>query len=225
LCGVESRLAAPRFAMTYNLTSDKLVERTMVLGNRSLLAPQVDLRASSRSLPQIAQQATGSSPLHLEHHFALQSSRQVAHSDKPTAMNSVLFSQVLSHINCIGAGITQEAWQGQRGRISSDCPWGADFWNGFTSFMATEYLPRKMHHVGVDAFLPGWFTMPMTFSKSAAEAPKSDLNPGSSKKYTCFVLSFGYNHPYYQSVCVHQALLLLKHWKVHESWLEFFARA
>ena len=124
-----------------------------------------------------------------------------------------------------GGGFTLEAWQNQFGCISPDYPWGAHFWNGFRTFMATNYLPVKMHYVGVDAFVPGWFTMPMTFSKSAAEAPKSDLNPGSSKKYPCFILSFVYNKPHYRNVCIHQALLLLKHWMVHESWLEFLARA
>ena len=148
LGGVEHRLTAPCFAMAYNLTSGDLVQRRLVLGNRSLLAPQVAPHATGTSLPQVAPQATGTSPPQVDHHIAPQSDRHIVHCPKPTAMSTAHFSQLLSYINCYGVGIAQEAWHSKFGIISYEYPWGADFWNGFTSLLATDYLPRsKMSHL------------------------------------------------------------------------------
>lgn len=141
----------------------------------------------------------------------------------PTAMSSsARFYNLMTYINCHGS-FTQEAWCKQFGAssLADDFPWGTDFWDGFRSLMATQYLPHSaLRHTCIDAYVPGWFTLPMNFAKSAAESPKTELNPASNNKYPCFILAYTYGHPYYDAVCIHQGLLLVKHWKVHASWLE-----
>ena len=207
--------------MAYNLTSGDLVQRSLVLGSRSLLASLVAPHATGTSLPQVAPHATGTWPPQVDQHIAPQSDRHIAHCPRPTPMNTAQFSKLLSFINCHSVGITQDAWQSTFGVISEKYPWSADFWNGFKLLMATDYLPHsKMSHLCIDAFVPGWFTRPENFNKSAAEAPKTGLNPASSDKYPCFILAYVYKHPYYEMVCIHQALRHVQHWKVHESWLK-----
>jgi hypothetical protein len=89
--------------------------------------------------------------------------------------------------------------------------------------MAPDYPPQsKMSHLRIDAFLPAYFTFPMNFSKSAAEAPKSGLNPASCSKYPCFILALSYQHPWYEVVCIHMALRYVKRWgciEVGWTWL------
>jgi hypothetical protein len=87
------------------LTSGDLVQRSLVLGNRSLLASEVPPHATSTSFPQVAPQATGTSLPQVGQHIAPQSDRHIAHCPKPTAMSTAYFSQLLSFINCYGVGI------------------------------------------------------------------------------------------------------------------------
>ena len=217
LGGVKHRLTAPSFAMAYNLTSDELVQRSMGLGDRSLLAR----RSPGTSPPQVARhlapQATGTLPPQVDRHIAPQIDRHIAH--QPTAMCTAQFSQLMSFINVHGVGITQEAWHSKFGVISEEYPWGAGFWNGFTSLMATDYLPCKMSHLRIDAFRRAYFTLPLNFSKSAAQAPQSGLNPASSSQYPCFIAAFVYQDPWYEAVCIHMAIRCVKPWRVHKSWL------
>ena len=139
---------------------------------------------------------------------------------QPALSSSTLFCNLMSHINCRGT-ITQEAWHKQFGVISDDFPWGVDFWHGFSSLMATHYLPRsRLRHTCIEAYVPHWFTLPMNFSEAAAFEPKTQRNPPSNNKYPCFVLSYTYGHPKYDMVCIHQGLLFVRHWKVDITWLE-----
>ena len=100
--GVEHRLTAPCSAMAYNLTSGDLVQRSLVLGERSLLAPQVAPHATGTSLPQVAPHATGTWPPQVDQHIAPQSDRHIAHCPKPTAMNTAQLTELLSYIYCHG---------------------------------------------------------------------------------------------------------------------------
>ncbi len=125
--------------MAYNLTWDDLVQRTLELGNRSWLAR----RSPGISFPQVVPQATGTSPPQVDRHIAHEIDRHIAHYPKPTAMCTAHLSQLLSYINCYDMGITQEAWHSKFGVISEKYQRGADFWNAFTSLMATGYLPRS----------------------------------------------------------------------------------
>ena len=94
--------------------------------------------------------------------------------------------------------------------------------DGFRSLLVSNYLPHsKMYHLCIEAFAPGWFTLPTNFNKAAAETPKSELKPPSNNKYPCFIAAYVYNRPHYDMVCIHQALRSVQHWRVHQSWLEF----
>ena len=138
-----------------------------------------------------------------------------------TALSSnAQFHNLMQYINCYGT-CTQEAWHKQFGVISDDFPWGTDFWHGFRSLMATQYLPQSaLRHTCIDAYVPSLLTLPLNFARLAAQAPKTDLNLASNNKYPCFILAYTCGHPKYEVVCIHQGLRFVRHWKVHATWLE-----